>query len=119
MLAEVGLYNLIVSRQVLDECERNLRRKLPVALPLFAELLAAAAPDVVADPDERTVAPYRAIIESKDAPILAAAVQCSADRLLSLDAKDFTAEVGEAAGIVIQSPAEFITGLRELVGATP
>ena len=32
MMAEAGLFQMVVSRQVLDEAERNLRRKLPVVL---------------------------------------------------------------------------------------
>jgi len=118
-LAEVGLYRLVVSRQVLDECERNLRRKLPDALPLFAALLVATAPEVVPEPRESVVAPYREMIASKDAPILAAAVAANADRLLTLDRKDFTSEVGPAAGIVVQAPAEFVAGLRDLVYRAP
>lgn len=118
MLAEVGLFRLVVSRQVLDECERNLRRKLPAALPLFAELLAAVSLEVVPDPDDTVVAPYRALIAPKDAPILAAAVEAAADRLLTLDVKDFTPSVGEATGLVIQSPGEFVAHLRETIDAT-
>lgn len=39
-LAEVGLFQLVVSRQVLDEAERNVRKKLPRSLPTFAAMLA-------------------------------------------------------------------------------
>jgi len=117
MLAEVGLFQLVVSRQVLDECERNLRRKLPAALPVFAALLAAAAVEVTADPEEKAVATYRTVIVAKDAPILAAAVLGGADHLLTLDTTDFTPAVAEAAGIAIQTPAEFVTALRNLIDA--
>jgi len=117
MLAEVGLFRLLISRQVLDECERNLRRKLPTALPVFAALLACVGPEVVADPAETVVAPYRALIEAKDAPILAAAVASGADRLLTLDVKDFTPRVGESWGILVQTPAAFVSALRDLVEA--
>ena len=50
VMAEIGLFKLLVSRQVLDECERNLRQKLPAALPIFAELLTAIAPEILPDP---------------------------------------------------------------------
>jgi predicted nucleic acid-binding protein len=115
MMAEIRLFQLVVSRQVLDECERNLRRKLPDALPVFAELLAAAAPEVLPDPTDVDVAPFRTLIEAKDAPILAAAVLGGVDRLLTLNTKDFTAAVATAAGIAIQTPGEFVAGLRDLV----
>jgi predicted nucleic acid-binding protein len=83
-MAEIGLFKLVVSRQVLDECERNLRKKLPAALPLFAELLAAINLDIIADPPAAEVARWVSIIEAKDAPILAAAVQAAPDRFLTL-----------------------------------
>jgi predicted nucleic acid-binding protein len=114
LLAEVGLFQLVVSRQVLDECERNLRRKLPAALPVFAELLAAAQVEVVPDPDETVIVTYREVIAAKDAPILAAAVLSRADHLLTLDSADFTATVAERAGLVIQTPGAFVTALRDL-----
>jgi predicted nucleic acid-binding protein len=37
LMGEIGLYTLVVSRQVLDEAERNIRAKFPRALPNFAE----------------------------------------------------------------------------------
>lgn len=51
LLAEVGLFRLVVSRQVLDEAERNLRKKLPRALPTFAEILATLQIEIVPDPE--------------------------------------------------------------------
>ncbi|NOX63011.1 MAG: PIN domain-containing protein, partial [Chloroflexi bacterium] len=40
MLAEIGLLQLVTCRQVLDEAERNLRKKLPRALSNFATQMA-------------------------------------------------------------------------------
>ena len=37
------------------------------------------------------------------------------DRLLSLNTKDFTAEVGIESGLIIQTPAEFVREIREIV----
>jgi len=37
------------------------------------------------------------------------------DRLLSLNTKDFTAEVSFQSGLIIQTPAEFIREIREIV----
>ena len=49
-LAEVGLFRLVVSRQVLDEAERNIRKKLPRALPNFAALQAQLPMKIVPRP---------------------------------------------------------------------
>jgi len=115
MMAEIGLFKVILSRQVLDECERNLSKKLPAALPIFAELLANIEPEIVADPPAEESARWETIIAPKDAPILAAAILAAPDRFLTLDMKDFTAEVAVEAGLIIQTPAEFVQELRKLV----
>jgi hypothetical protein len=114
-MAEIGLFKLIVSRQVLDECDRNLRQKLPAALPILAELLAAIGPEIVPDPPPEETIRWATIIEPKDAPILAAAVQASPDRLLTLNTKDFTAEVAAKSRLTIQTPGEFVGNIRKII----
>lgn len=114
-MAEIGLFKLVLSRQILDECERNLSKKLPAALPIFAGLLANIEPEIVPDPPAEESARWETIIAPKDAPILAAAVLATPDRFLTLDMQDFTAEVAAEAGLIIQTPAEFVQELRRLV----
>lgn len=114
MLAEVGLFKLVVCRQVLDETERNIRKKLPHALRLFVELMAALDLEIVADPEPAEYERYYDIIEAKDAPVLAAAVIARVDHMLTLNSKDFTPAVADQSGR-IQTPAQFITDLRDLV----
>ena len=117
VMAEIGLYRLVVSRQVLDEMERNLRKKLPAALPVFAELMAAINPEVVPDPSPEEVIRWQSVIEPKDAPILAAAVAAAPDRFLTLDVKDFIEPVyvAEKSELRIETPAEFVQAIRALV----
>jgi len=116
-MAEIGLYRLVVCRQVLDESERNLRKKLPAALPIFAELMAAIGPEVVPDPDPEQVTRWQSVIEAKDAAILAAAVAAKPDRFLTLDEKDFIepAHVAEQTGLRIETPGDFVQAIRALV----
>lgn len=115
LLAEVGLFRLVVSRQVLDEAERNLRKKLPRALPTFAELLATVQIEIVSDPEPSAWQRWKGLIEAKDAPILEAAVAADVDRLLTLNTRDFTPKVAARSGLAIQTPAQFISELRDLV----
>jgi predicted nucleic acid-binding protein len=115
ILAEIGLFKAIVSQQVIQECQRNLANKLPVAMPAFLELLTRLALEVVDDPDAQDVARWQTIIEEKDAPILAAALRANANRILTLNTKDFTPEVALQAGIILQTPAQFIQNLREVI----
>lgn len=117
ILAEVGLFRLVVCPQVLDEAERNLRRKLPQALPLFAEIMAALNLVIVPDPPPAAYERWLDIIEAKDAPILEAAVQADVDRFLTLNTKDFTPKVAAQTDLWIQTPAQFITDMRELITA--
>lgn len=115
LMAEIGLFTLVVSRQVLDEAERNLRKKLPRALPNFAAQLAHLQLEIVPDPSPAEASKWESIIEAKYAPILAAAIQANVDRLLSLNTKDFTPLVAQQSGLLLQTPAQFIQDVRSLV----
>ena len=88
-MAEIGLFQLVISEQVLLECERNLSKKLPDALPIFSQLIAAINPEILPNPTIEESNRWVRIIEAKDAPTLAAAVLAKVDRLLSLNTKDF------------------------------
>ena len=114
-LAEVGLFQPVVSRQVLDEAERNLRKKLPRALPNFAAQMARLRLQIVSDPTPDEVMPWIAIIHPSDAPLLCAAVKASVDRFLTLNTRHFTPEVAAMSGLLIQTPAQFMEDVRLLV----
>jgi predicted nucleic acid-binding protein len=114
-MAEIGLFTLVVSRQVLDEAKRNIRAKLPRALPNFAEQMACLDLEILPDPTLAESAKWESIIETKDAPILAATVTANVDRILTLNTKDFPLEVAEKCGIPIQTPAQFIEDIRNII----
>lgn len=117
MLAEAGMFRMVVSRQVLDEVDRNLRRKLPDALPLMAELLTHCAPELLDDPRPGQVGRWLGHIEAKDAPVLEAAVASGVDYLITLNTRDFTAAVSEVAGLPILTPGQFVARIREIISA--
>lgn len=117
VLAEAGLFRLVVSRLVLDEVERNLRRKLPAALPFAVELLGHIAPEVVDDPTPAEFGRWLLHIEAKDAPILEAAVAAGVDFLVTLNNRDFTPAVAAAAGLVIVRPGDLVGRIRAIVTA--
>lgn len=110
--AEYGMIQLVVTRQVLLETDRNIRLKLPMVLPRLLESLACLDLHILDDPEPEAYERWLPIIEEKDAPILEAAVQCAPDYLLTLNSKDFTPVVAEATGLVILSPGEFIQRIR-------
>ena len=112
--SEIGMIQLVISRQVLDEAERNLHRKFPEGLPILTEWLVNIAPIILKDPVLDEYERWLPIIEAKDAPILETAVQFSPDYLLTLNSKDFTPDVARATGLVIQSPGEFVQKIRHM-----
>ncbi len=114
-LAEIGLFKLLISEQVLEERQRNILKKIPKALPIFREIITNIKPEILANPSTKESSLYYDIIEPKDAPILAAALKAKVDRILSLNTKDFTREVADKTGIIIQTPSEFIQDIRLLI----
>jgi len=118
VLAEIGLFRLVTCRQVLDEAERNLRKKLPRALPNFAAQMSLLHLEIMPVPTDDEVQRWLDIIEAKDAPILAAAVQARSDRFLTLNTRDFTPDVASATGLIIQTPGEFVQELRSLISGS-
>lgn len=114
-LAEVGLFRLVVSRQVLDEAERNLRQKLPRTLPNFAAQMARLSLEILPDPAPDDVRPWTAVIHPSDAPILCVAVKAGVDRFLTLNTRHFTPTVAAQSGLRIQTPAQFMDELRRLI----
>jgi len=113
-LAEVGQVEVLVSRQVVTEAERNIRRKLPGGLPFFRKALARIL-KLVPDPLLERVEECKGIISSPvDAPILAAAMVARVDYLVTLDRKHFINEptVAEKSGLHIGTPGDFLTWFR-------
>jgi predicted nucleic acid-binding protein len=111
----MGLFQIVVSKQVLDEAERNLRKKLPRALPNFAAQMAHLHLEILPDPTLEQVEPWEDIIEAQDAPILCAAVVGNVDRFITLNTRDFTPDVAQRSGLTLQTPSEFVEELRQLV----
>jgi predicted nucleic acid-binding protein len=115
VMAEIGLFKAVISEQVVIECDRNINKKLPAALPILKQILKIINPEIVPDPSITESSQWENIIESKDAPILAAALSAKADRLLSLNTKDFTSFVAAQSGLTIQTPSEFIQEIRSII----
>lgn len=99
-----------VSRLVLLEAERNVRKKLPSpALKRYHRFLESVSFHVVAPPPEEEIRPYRALIHEKDAPILAAAVASQSALLITLDQRHFMTQTLRKADLPLKilTPREF------------
>lgn len=123
ILAELGLLKLVVCPYILKETERNLAKKLSEALPYYRRLCNSLDWEVVSDPAPAEVRRWAGIIETKDAPVLAAAVEAKPARLVTLNTKDFTSEVARQTRLEICTPGNLVREIRALLekklGASP
>lgn len=81
-----GEVKVIISDLVLEETERNLSEKAPKALPAFQLFKKVFDPEIV-KPNKSLVKRVAEIVDIKDAPIVAGAIQGKADFLVSFDRK--------------------------------
>ena len=116
-LGTTGLYSAKWTNQIHDEWTRNLLKKRPELEPALVrtrELMDSAVPDCL-------VTGYEPLIEGLTLPdpddrhILAAAIRCSAQVIVTHNLKDFPADILDQYGIEAMHPDEFLEyqfGLR-------
>ena len=87
-LAESRRFKLLTSNYAVEEARRNLALKAPLQLSGFEALLTAV--QLAPEPSlERTMRWAEPTLDIKDAPIMAAAIDCIADILVTGDRRDF------------------------------
>ncbi len=111
-----GIISAAVSALVLDEVARNLLLKRPAALPPLEELLHKTAFEIVPAPSADAIRAVAHCINARDAPVLAAAVACGADCIVSGNTRHFTQQTADCAGIAIFTPAAYLTALDHTNG---
>ncbi|MEK6657675.1 MAG: PIN domain-containing protein [Nitrospirota bacterium] len=115
-LAEIGLIELIVSRQVIVEADRNIEEKLPEMLNEYRGFIKLLAPVLVDDPLQKDIAKYLTVINPDDAPILASAVISDADFLVTWDKRHFIGKnIRIHSSLKIVTPGEFLKHFRKYV----
>ena len=108
-LCEAESIQMVISRQVLVEADRNLSAKLPGLVAQFRQFIQNLAPVMVEDPPLKAVDKAAALVDRKDAAILAAAIEAKADYLITLDKKHFLKKkVQPNIPIEVCSPADFL-----------
>ena len=89
-LGEADIIDLRVSREVLDDADWIVRKRLPASLPLLVVLIDACNIATTLDPNQDTIA---ACVEMTgylpDARVLAAAVDCDCDLFVTFDFEHF------------------------------
>jgi predicted nucleic acid-binding protein len=115
-LAEIGLIEVIVSRQVIVEADRNIEEKLPKMLDDYREFMELLSPVLIDDPHQKDVERFLKVINYDDAPILASAVGSGADFLITWDRKHFIGKnIHIHSNLKIVTPGEFLKYFREYV----
>lgn len=114
---QVGGFRACASIPVLKEAETNIRADLPHATLLrYYSLLAEISWEIGPVPSRKAVEAYHGVVAAKDAHVIASAVACPAEFLLTLDKKHLLNEAVGRAGLqlIIVSPGEFIRNYYHL-----
>jgi len=110
-MAEITLIQAVVSEQVIAEVERNLSAKLPQALSRF-RLLVDRCLHIVPDPSPEDFAEHIGLADSKDLPILVAALRERCPWLVTFNLRHF--EPGHP-DVKTLRPGEFVLRVRDLL----
>lgn len=115
-LSDLTIIEGFICQQVKEEAERNLRAKLPQALPAF-RLLVESALELVNDPPEDQLVPLHGQAHAEDLSVLAAALLHGCHYLVTFNVRHYHPG-GEK--IIVLRPGEFLYRLRQqLVGLIP
>jgi len=108
IVGATGKYNII-------EIERNLKRKMPKAFPLYQEYFPNLNLEVISFPSKKEIETYLGYTSDKDVPVLVSAVKGKADFLITGDKKDFSElKKNTDLELKILSPSEFLDIFRRL-----
>jgi len=110
-LCKSGKVKPVAIPLVLLEADLNIRKKLSLDhLFLHYENISSIQIELVSVDREEAIRNYGKIISDKDVPILAGAIKCGAEVLISLDRHHFFTEKVKKANfnITIQTPGEFL-----------
>ncbi len=108
-LAEITLIDALTSEQVIAEAERNLKAKLPRALPAFHHLVSRCL-KIVPDPLPGDILAYQGLADPKDLPIFVAALREKCPWLVTFNVRHY--QPGHS-DIKILRPGEFVLQVRE------
>lgn len=108
-LCEAESIQMVISHQVLVEADRNFSAKLPRLVTQFRQFIRNISPLMVEDPPAAAVEGAAALIDRKDAAILAAAIEAKVDYLLTLDKRHFLKQkIQRDIQIEVCTPADFL-----------
>jgi len=108
-LCEAEVIQMVISRQVIVEADRNFSAKLPRLLNRFRQFVRDLKPLMIDDPNPGLVKKAAAVVGRKDASILAAAQEGQVDYLITLDKKHLLSSRGKKdMEMTVVTPSEFL-----------
>lgn len=110
-MAEITLIEAITSHQVITEVERNLKAKIPKALPAF-QLLVSRCLQVAADPTPADMQTYTGLADEKDLPMLVTAVQQNCPWLVTFNIHHFQPD---HPAVTVLQPGDFLQQVRYML----
>ena len=114
-LCEAEVVEMVISRQVIVEADRNFSAKLPRFVGRYRQFVRNLRPVMVEDPRKNSVDRAARVVGRKDASILAAAKESGVDFLITLDKKHFLSpRARRGVGLPVVTPAEFLQNFENL-----
>ena len=107
-------FKAAVTVKLLLEARVNIAEKFgEPELVRFYQLLADLDPEMVLPPIIEKLNQIESLVTPKDRHVLAAALQCSADYLITLDRRHFMTPVLQAAGLSVKilTPGDFLKAI--------
>jgi conserved hypothetical protein TIGR00305 len=101
-------FGIVICELVLEEILKNIKQKIPDALPLVIEYLKIIKPTVVKNPKKEVALKYKNLASLKDIPILISAFEYRCQYFITGNIKDFKVKLIEKKlNLKIIKPAEF------------
>ena len=98
----------VISRQIIEEAERNIPLKFPLLADAWASFL-LIPPEITASPTLHEIKKAYKLLPTSDAPILASALKAKPDALVTWNTRDFLRkEVIAAVPFPILIPQQFL-----------
>lgn len=114
-MAEITLIQAVTSQQVIDEVERNLKEKIPSAIPAF-QMIVNRCLLVVENPDSAELIKFKGCADDKDLPILVAAHREMCSLFTTYNIKHYKPGIS---GLTVLTPGDLILKVRnQLNGLT-
>jgi predicted nucleic acid-binding protein len=107
-------FEIVICELVLEEILKNIREKIPDALPLVIEYLKIVKPTVVKNLKKEVALKYKNLASLKDIPILISAFEYQCQYFITGNIKDFKVNLIEKKlNLKILKPAEFLRILEK------